>query len=93
MLVLSDVRQSQSTRGARHGCDRITRTRSGTSSADGALLLPLLLIIQQISCCLPPAAHVVEGGLFDNVVVVGDPAGVPVLLARVAINTITNVMA
>lgn len=56
-------------------------------------LLPLLLVIQQICCCLPPLAHVVEGRLFDYVVVVCYPAGVPVLLACVAINAIANVMA
>lgn len=57
------------------------------------LLVPLLLIIQQIRCCLPLLAHVVEGRLFDNVVVIGYPAGVPVLLACIAINAIANVMA
>lgn len=57
------------------------------------LLLPLLLIIQQVRCCLPPLAHVLEGRLFDYVVVICYPAGVPVLLACVAINAITNVMA
>lgn len=64
----------------------------GLGTLEGPLLA-LLLIIEQICCCLPLLAHAVEGRLFDVVVVIRYPAGVPVLLACIAINTIANVMA
>ena len=91
VLVQWDVCQGEKV--LRHDCDCATRIQSGTSGAAGVLLLPLLLIIQQIGCCLPLLAHALEGRLLDYVVVIRDPAGVPVLVACAAVNAVANVMA